>query len=124
MSVYRSGHARPEGFIQFRRWRRQLVNQLGGRLCSRLTPHRSQTFYGDSRAVMTGSTAARIPPSARGVRCIQWGIRSLCQSSETTGGVMYRHLFVPLDGTDLSVETVGQAVEYASTLGARITFFH
>jgi nucleotide-binding universal stress UspA family protein/hemerythrin-like domain-containing protein len=37
---------------------------------------------------------------------------------------MYRHLFVPLDGTDLSVETVGQAVEFASTLGARITFFH
>jgi nucleotide-binding universal stress UspA family protein/hemerythrin-like domain-containing protein len=37
---------------------------------------------------------------------------------------MYRHLFVPVDGTDLSVETVGQAVEFASTLGARITFFH
>ena len=32
MGVYRSGHARPEGFIQLRRWRRQLVNQLSGRL--------------------------------------------------------------------------------------------
>ena len=37
---------------------------------------------------------------------------------------MYRHLFVPVDSTDLSVETVGQAVEFARTLGARITFFH
>jgi nucleotide-binding universal stress UspA family protein/hemerythrin-like domain-containing protein len=37
---------------------------------------------------------------------------------------MYRHLLVPLDGTDLSTETVGRAVEFAYTLGARITFFH
>jgi nucleotide-binding universal stress UspA family protein/hemerythrin-like domain-containing protein len=37
---------------------------------------------------------------------------------------MYRHLLVPIDGTDLSIETVGQAVEFARTLGARITFFH
>jgi nucleotide-binding universal stress UspA family protein/hemerythrin-like domain-containing protein len=37
---------------------------------------------------------------------------------------MYRHLLVPLDGTPLSTETVGQAVEFARTLGARITFFH
>ena len=38
--------------------------------------------------------------------------------------VMYRHLLVPLDGSDLSIETVGRAVEFARTLGARITFFH
>ena len=37
---------------------------------------------------------------------------------------MYRHLLVPVDGTDLSTETVGRAVEFAFTLGARITFFH
>jgi len=37
---------------------------------------------------------------------------------------MYRHLLVPIDATDLSIEIVGQAVEYARTLGARITFFH
>src|SRR5262245_4862169 len=37
---------------------------------------------------------------------------------------MYRHLLVPLDGTDLSTETVGHAVEFACTLGARVTFFH
>jgi nucleotide-binding universal stress UspA family protein/hemerythrin-like domain-containing protein len=37
---------------------------------------------------------------------------------------MYRHLLVPVDGTSLSTDTVGQAVELARTLGARITFFH
>jgi nucleotide-binding universal stress UspA family protein/hemerythrin-like domain-containing protein len=37
---------------------------------------------------------------------------------------MYRHLLVPVDGTDLSTETVSRAVEFALTLGARITFFH
>src|SRR5262245_61148413 len=37
---------------------------------------------------------------------------------------MYRHLLVPVDGTDLSTETVGRATEFARTLGARITFFH
>ena len=37
---------------------------------------------------------------------------------------MYRHLFVPIDGTDLSVEVVGNAVALARPLGARITFFH
>jgi nucleotide-binding universal stress UspA family protein len=37
---------------------------------------------------------------------------------------MYQHLLVPIDGTDLSTETVGRAVELACTLGARITFFH
>ena len=28
---------------------------------------------------------------------------------------MYRHLLVPIDGTDLSTEMVGQAVEFART---------
>lgn len=37
---------------------------------------------------------------------------------------MYRHLLVPIDGTDLATETVSNAVEFARTLGARITFFH
>ena len=37
---------------------------------------------------------------------------------------MYRHLLVPLDDSPLSAETVGRAVEFARTLGARVTFFH
>lgn len=37
---------------------------------------------------------------------------------------MYRHLLVPIDGTDLSTEICSNAVEFARTLGARITFFH
>jgi len=37
---------------------------------------------------------------------------------------MYRHLFVPIDDTDLSVEVIGNAVALARPLGARITFFH
>lgn len=37
---------------------------------------------------------------------------------------MYRHLLVPIDNTDLSTVTIGRAVEFAMTIGARITFFH
>ncbi|BAL27440.1 universal stress protein [Azoarcus sp. KH32C] len=37
---------------------------------------------------------------------------------------MYRHLLVPIDGTDLSTETSSNAIDFARTLGARITFFH
>ena len=37
---------------------------------------------------------------------------------------MYRHLLVPVDDTDLSIQAVGNAVAMASPLGARITFFH
>ncbi|AMO25019.1 universal stress protein [Ramlibacter solisilvae] len=37
---------------------------------------------------------------------------------------MYRHLLVPLDTTDLSVQIVGNAVAFARHVGARITFFH
>ena len=37
---------------------------------------------------------------------------------------MYRHLLVPIDDSQLSVETVNQAVSLASALGARVTFFH
>jgi hemerythrin-like domain-containing protein/nucleotide-binding universal stress UspA family protein len=37
---------------------------------------------------------------------------------------MYRHLLVPIDATDLSIDLIGQAVEYARSLRARITFFH
>jgi nucleotide-binding universal stress UspA family protein/hemerythrin-like domain-containing protein len=37
---------------------------------------------------------------------------------------MYRHLLVPIDGSDLTTEMVGRAVEYARGAGARITFFH
>ncbi len=37
---------------------------------------------------------------------------------------MYRHLLVPVDGTELSTDTVSQAAEFARTLGARVTFFY
>ena len=37
---------------------------------------------------------------------------------------MYRHLLVPVDDSELSVEVVGNAVALARPLGARITFFH
>jgi nucleotide-binding universal stress UspA family protein/hemerythrin-like domain-containing protein len=37
---------------------------------------------------------------------------------------MYRHLLVPLDDSQLSTETVNQAVQFACTLGAKVTFFH
>lgn len=37
---------------------------------------------------------------------------------------MYRHLLVPLDDSDLSIETVSKAVNLARTLGARISFVH
>ncbi len=37
---------------------------------------------------------------------------------------MYRHLMVPLDDSQLSVESVHQAVQFARTLGAKVTFFH
>ena len=36
----------------------------------------------------------------------------------------YRHLLVPVDGSELSDQAVSKAVELAGTLGARITFFH
>ena len=37
---------------------------------------------------------------------------------------MYRHLLVPIDDSDLSIEVVGNAVALARPLAARITFFH
>ena len=37
---------------------------------------------------------------------------------------MYRHVMVPIDDSALAVETVRQAVEFARTLGAKVTFFH
>lgn len=37
---------------------------------------------------------------------------------------MYMHLLVPLDGTPLASMTVDQAVAYAQTSGARLTFLH
>ena len=37
---------------------------------------------------------------------------------------MYRHILVPIDGSDLSIDTVGRAVELARSSGARITFLH
>lgn len=36
---------------------------------------------------------------------------------------MYRHLLVPLDGSELATRLVSQAVDFAAALGARITFF-
>lgn len=35
---------------------------------------------------------------------------------------MYCHLLVPVDGADASIEALGQAVEFAQSIGARITF--
>ncbi|MDE2394505.1 MAG: hemerythrin domain-containing protein [Burkholderiales bacterium] len=37
---------------------------------------------------------------------------------------MYRHLLVPIDGSDLAVSVVGNAVALARKLGARLSFFH
>lgn len=36
---------------------------------------------------------------------------------------MYRHLLVPLDGSELATTLVTQAIRFAASLGARITFF-
>lgn len=36
---------------------------------------------------------------------------------------MYRHILVPLDGSELAGSLLVQAVEFACALGARITFF-
>lgn len=37
---------------------------------------------------------------------------------------MYRHLLVPVDATDLSIEVVASAVDFAASAQARVTFFH
>lgn len=37
---------------------------------------------------------------------------------------MYRHLLLPLDDSALAADTVRKGVEFARTLGARVTFFH
>jgi len=37
---------------------------------------------------------------------------------------MYKHLLVPLDGTPLAVSTFEQAIAYAASTGARLTFLH
>ncbi len=37
---------------------------------------------------------------------------------------MYRHLLVPLDGSDLSAINTSEAIRLASLIGAGITFFH
>jgi|GEM_PF-6319322 len=37
---------------------------------------------------------------------------------------MYRHILVPVDGTPLSIDAIGQAVVFASEVGAKITFFY
>ncbi|WP_296804956.1 universal stress protein [Thiocapsa sp.] len=37
---------------------------------------------------------------------------------------MYKHIFVPTDGSDLSEATARQAVAFAKQIGARITAFH
>jgi nucleotide-binding universal stress UspA family protein/hemerythrin-like domain-containing protein len=37
---------------------------------------------------------------------------------------MYSHLLVPTDGTHLSSQTVSQAIQFARSNGARITFFY
>lgn len=37
---------------------------------------------------------------------------------------MYKHILVPVDDSILSVHTVSHAVEFARSVGARLTFFH
>jgi len=37
---------------------------------------------------------------------------------------MYRHMLVPVDSTDLSIEVVASAVDFAASAGARVTFLH
>src|SRR5690606_25116653 len=37
------------------------------------------------------------------------------------GLTMYQHLLIPTDGSPLSSQAVGQALELAATLGARVT---
>jgi nucleotide-binding universal stress UspA family protein/hemerythrin-like domain-containing protein len=37
---------------------------------------------------------------------------------------MYRHILVPLDDSQLAVEAVNQAVRFAKSIGAKVTFFH
>jgi nucleotide-binding universal stress UspA family protein len=37
---------------------------------------------------------------------------------------MFKHIFVPTDGSPLSQETVKRAIGFASEAGARITFFY
>lgn len=37
---------------------------------------------------------------------------------------MFKHLLVPTDGSELSLETVKRAVSFAREAGARITFFY
>jgi nucleotide-binding universal stress UspA family protein len=37
---------------------------------------------------------------------------------------MFKHLLVPVDGSQLSLDTVARAVSFAAEAGARITFFY
>ena len=37
---------------------------------------------------------------------------------------MYRHFLVPVDGTDAAIAALGHALEFARSIGARVTFFH
>jgi nucleotide-binding universal stress UspA family protein/hemerythrin-like domain-containing protein len=37
---------------------------------------------------------------------------------------VYTHILVPVDNTRLAVDTVGKAVQFAKSTGARVTFFH
>ena len=37
---------------------------------------------------------------------------------------MYRHILVPIDDSPLAIDTVQQAVVFARSIGAKVTFFH
>lgn len=37
---------------------------------------------------------------------------------------MYRHIFVPLDGSAIAAALTRQALDFAAAIGARVTFFH
>ena len=38
--------------------------------------------------------------------------------------MVYRHILVPVDDSRLSIDTASKAVEFAKSIGARVTFFH
>ena len=82
---------------------------------------------GSSTAKSPSASTARIPPypAAMSPPAPDLRARSLQARSHRLGeDVMFRHLLVPIDDSALSTETVRQAVMFASTLGAKITFFH
>ena len=103
----------------------------GPPLGPRLTPRLHAIDDQRDRRGVTQALRHPLPPLARGARADKDPTLGIPPTeadpsprSVRAGANMYRHLLVPVDDTDLSIETIGQAVEFARKLGARITFFH